>query len=125
MTGEPERQHRVVTSAEWMAICKAHPDHSEALALAGGAVLCCGGWPDALSATVHWRAWRALNLNQDSAFSLACVDVADRVLALRETIPPEKHIWGPDAADRIPSHWRNLPEVDALARLEAEKWRGL
>lgn len=97
-----------------MAIYESHPSASDALQ--GRPVLCDGSWPGPLSATVHWRAWRALHIGQTDELSKRFVEIADRVLALRAHLPPELHIWGLDGVDRIPKHWRRDPEIEALVR---------
>lgn len=118
------RDRRVpMTFEAWMAICQAHP--SNAAALQGQACLCDGTWPNALSATVLWRAWRVMNASRTDALSQRLVQAADQALAFRATLTPEQYVWASDAAARVPKHWRNAcPEVDVLARrLEASEGR--
>lgn len=114
--GEQCQPRRTAMTREvWMAICRAHPSNTSALE--GEVCLCDGSWPDAMSATVHWQAWRALNASRTDALSQRFVLVADQALAFRATLAPEQSVWAPDAAARVPKHWRKArPEVDALAR---------
>jgi len=97
----------------WMAICDAHPRLVDALD--GISCLCDGSWPGSLSSTIQWRAFRALNADRPDDLSKRLVDVVDLVLALRERLAPEFHIWRPDTPGAVPCHWRNhVPAIDAL-----------
>lgn len=121
-----ERQRRrPMTLEAWMEVCESHPSAGEALQ--GQACLCDGAWPDALSSTIHWRAWRAIHAGRTDDLSRLFVEIADRALAFRATLTPELHVWRPDVAACVPRHWRDAsPEVDALVReLEAHEGVGI
>lgn len=110
-----------VSRETWMAICDAHPRLADALD--GTICLCDGSWPGPLSATIQWRAFRALNADCQDDLSKRLVDVVDQVLALRQRFAPELHIWQPDTPSAVPHHWRkHAPAIDALlSELDAKR----
>ncbi|MBC7907137.1 MAG: hypothetical protein H7Y60_10375 [Rhodospirillaceae bacterium] len=119
MMDRQERRRAPMSQEVWMDICNAHPHASDFAD--HPSFLCDGSWPNALSATIHWRAWRAMNADRTDALSQGFVEAADRALAFRAGVAPEQHVWATDTAACVPRHWRfTSQEVDALARqLEA------
>lgn len=115
MTERQERRRPPIPQEVWMDICNAHPRPDDGIARPN--FLCDGSWPDALSATLVWRAWRVMNAGRTDALSQHFVEIADRALAFRAALAPEQHVWRPDSVACVPKHWRQAcPEVDALAR---------
>lgn len=92
-----------VSLETWMAICEAHPRLTSALD--GISCLCDGSWPGPLSATIQWKAFRVLCADCSDIISKRLVDMVDQVLALREELAPEFHIWRPDSPSAVPRHW--------------------
>lgn len=102
-----------VSRDTWMTICDAHSRLADALD--GTICLCDGSWPGPLSATIQWKAFRALHADRSNDLAKRLVDVVDRVLALREHLAPEFHIWRPDTPSAVPHHWRkHASAIDTL-----------
>jgi len=110
---EWRKRRAQISRADAMAILQAHP----AVDIDGLPMLCDGSWPNAMSATVHWRAFAALHQGETDVLSLLIAATLERVLAYRAAIPQHHQVWYPDMASAVPKHWRRDPAVDALARV--------